>query len=102
MVFIPSITLIFIVLNASLIAVRMDDPDNPWRHVLVVLDQLVFLTPVVNHFFFTRFATKLEELSELRIVHCRWMLCCAKPLRNRYAHDELMLESEVDSAERRF
>lgn len=74
--FIPSTNAAFIILNFVLMTTMTRESSPWWGHVLVVLGQLIFLTPLLNHIFFVRFATKLEELSELKMERCRWMLLC--------------------------
>lgn len=80
--FVPSVSVLFIIANAVL-AINGFDNSKDWNSVIVVLHQLVFLTPLVNHFFFAYFVTGLEEFSEIRIDRCRWMLlcCCCKSRR---------------------
>lgn len=95
---VPSITVVFILVNAAF-ALWHISVDGAWKHVMLVLHQLVFLTPVVTHIFFANFVTKLEEFSEIRVDRCRWLLCCWRPQRTESFSDGSQLFSD-DSLQR--
>lgn len=75
-VFIPVVNIIFIFINAVLMLI--EDKLNDHRHLYVFLTMLILLGPLINYLFFVKFATSLEEISEIEIVRLRWMFCIGK------------------------
>lgn len=77
--FLPFISTVLLLANLMSIWFLVNTTSLTW----VILNQLVFLAPIFNFFFFVRFVNKLEDIAGIRIKHCRWLLCL-KPQRLSY------------------